>query len=92
MYVLWAVKELQKKGYQGKEKLRFLEVFNDLLKEELEGTMRKVSEEMKRFRSKVESFMQIDEEEIAESLRKKYEMIVNIESKDETVDAPCWLS
>jgi hypothetical protein len=92
MYVLWAVKELQRKGYEEKEKLRLLEVFNDLLKEELEATMRRISEEMKRFRSKVESFMQIDEEEIAVSLRKKYEMIVNIESKDETVDAPCPLS
>jgi hypothetical protein len=64
MYVLWTVKELQKKGYGHKERLCFLEVFNDLLKVELEGTMRRVSEEMKRFRSKVESFMYIDEEEI----------------------------
>jgi hypothetical protein len=92
MYVLWAVKELQKKGYENKEKLGFLEVFNDFLNEELEATMRRVSEEMKRFRSNVESFMQIDEEEIAEALRKKYEMIVNIESKDEIADAPCRLS
>jgi hypothetical protein len=92
MYVLWAVKELQRKGYGHKDRVRFLEVFNDLLKEELEATMRRVSKEMKRFRSKVESFMQIDEEEIAEALRKKYEMIVNIESKDEIADAPCRLS
>jgi hypothetical protein len=60
MYVLWAVKELQKKEYKDKEKSSFLEVFNDLLKVELEETMRRVSEEMKQFRSKVESFMQID--------------------------------
>jgi hypothetical protein len=62
MYVLWTVKELQRKVYKDKEKLGFLEVFNDLLKEELEGTIRRVSEEMKRFRCKVESFMEIDEE------------------------------
>jgi hypothetical protein len=92
MYVLWTVKELQKKGYGHKDRVRFLEVFNDLLQKELEGTMRRISEEMKRFRSKVESFMQIDEEEIAVTLRKKYEMIVNIENKDEIVDAPCRLS
>jgi hypothetical protein len=62
MYVLWTIKELQRKGYGHKDRVSFLEVFNDLLKEELEATMRRVSEEMKRFQCKVESFMQIDEE------------------------------
>jgi hypothetical protein len=36
--------------------------------------------------------MLIDEEEIAESLKKKYERIINVESKDKIMDAPCRLS
>jgi hypothetical protein len=91
MYVLWAVRELQRKGYDEYKKLRFLEVFNDLLKEELEGTMKIISEEMKRFRIKVVSLMDIDEEEIAEALKAKYERIINIESQDQIVELPCRL-